>query len=156
MERIGDSPILGHGRREFMRPPLARIMETEGELHGHPHNAYLEAMLDSGMIGLAAILSLYGSLLLEAIRSSASRSPEMRAAGGMALATISSLLMTGLSAQSFIPTVSMLTLWCTCGLMLRLRVEQRKRSHLHSRTFSSAYSADGQPILHGATLSFAN
>ncbi len=132
IERIDDAPVFGHGRGEFMRPPLSRIMEAQGELHGHPHNAYLEVLLDSGLIGLAIVLTLYGSLLLGAIRSCRSRIPEMRAAGGMALATLASLMITGMSAQSFTPTVSMLTLWCTCGLMLRLRVEQRKQMYLQA------------------------
>ncbi|MCH7884115.1 MAG: O-antigen ligase family protein [Planctomycetes bacterium] len=128
-EQISASPLIGEGRRAILRTPVHKALAKKGIAPGHPHNAYLEVLLDAGVAGLFVILALYGLLFGIAIRLC--RTPTnalVRAIGGAALAMISALLITGLSSQSLFPTTSLFGMWCVIGLMLRAFVLTRSNA----------------------------
>ena len=128
-EQISASPLIGEGRRAILRTPVHGALAKRGIAPRHPHNAYLEVLLDAGVAGLFVILTLYGLLVGIAIRLC--RHPTdalVRAIGGAALAMISALLITGLSSQSLFPTVSLFGMWCVIGLMLRAFVLTRSNA----------------------------
>ena len=50
IEKIKEAPLFGYGRLAMRRTGLsAFLMEQLGESFPHPHNAYLEQLLDNGV-----------------------------------------------------------------------------------------------------------
>lgn len=134
-EQIDTSPLIGEGRRAILRTPVHEALAKKGIAPGHPHNAYLEVLLDAGIVGLLVILGLYGLLIGIAIRLCRHPTDALaRAIGGAALAMIGALLITGLSSQSLFPTVSLFGMWCIIGLMLRAFVLCRSNATAAAQT----------------------
>jgi O-antigen ligase len=134
IEKIWDAPFLGYGRAAMQRTGLtawfAASEQEEKNLIQHPHNAYLEMLLDSGATGLLVTLALYGTFL--AIGFSLLRdphNPEFVGIGGVALSLILSQLVGAFTGQSFWPREATVGMWCAIGLMLRVWAQ---RSHLYS------------------------
>ena len=129
LEQIYASPLIGEGRRAILRTGVHEALAKKGTAPKHPHNAYLEALLDAGVAGLLVILAWYG--LLSSIAVRLCRHPTdalVRAIGGAALAMLGALRITGLSSQSLFPTVSLFGMWCIIGLMLRAFVLSRPKA----------------------------
>jgi O-antigen ligase len=89
----------------------------------HPHNAYLEALLDMGIIGLALLLAYYAHVWkgFRALASNASLSPDMRSLFQGATAALLAFLVTGLVGSSLRPEPESAYLWIAIGLMYGLR-----------------------------------
>ena len=126
--KIKESPVIGYGRRAMTRTGLAGFLWTElRESFPHPHNAYLELLLDNGWIGFVLVMPFYlvmtfhsVSLLLD------SRSMVFVAAGGACLALLLALLVAAAGSQTFYPREGALGMWCVIGLMLRVKVERAR------------------------------
>lgn len=76
-----DRPLLGVG--------LNRITEVTAGLrqpHDHAHNALLHALVESGLLGTAAYLALWGTLVVRLRRAAPSATRTALAAGAVALA----------------------------------------------------------------------
>jgi O-antigen ligase len=139
IEQIGASPLLGYGRLAILRTSTYEaITAQQGVCPGHPHNAYLELLLDSGIVGLVPIVLMYGLLFVGTARLSCDRNdPISRAAGGAGLAAIAALLIMGMSGQSFFPKENAQMSWCLWGIAVRVWIERsrsqawaRQRQHL--------------------------
>jgi hypothetical protein len=99
----------------------------------HPHNAYLEMLLDSGVIGLLVALALYGYLLTAGLSLARDRrSPVFQSVGGIALSLILAQLVGSLTGQSLYPSEPTIGMWCAIGLLLRVSVQ-------HSRGLVDSY-----------------
>lgn len=86
---------------------------------GHPHNAYLEALLDMGVIGLVLLLAFYWHVWrgFRALGSNAFISPEMRGLFQGGSAALICVLVTGLVGSSLRPEVEFCFLWLAIGMM---------------------------------------
>jgi O-antigen ligase len=126
--KIEESPLFGHGRQAMVRTGLARFLREElRESFPHPHNAYLEWLLDNGWLGLALMLPFYLAVLWHAlILFRDPRSPVFVAAGGAALALVLALLFGSIGSQTFYPREGAVGMWCAIGLMLRASVERAR------------------------------
>ena len=126
ISKILESPVSGFGRESMRRTGLKEKIRTEmgrGEGINHPHQAYLEVLLDSGLIGFVVIVGLYMSILVFSARLFVDRGdPLYTAAGGLALALLTGHLVANIGGSSFYPRVIDLGLWCAIGVMLRLYV----------------------------------
>ena len=135
IEKIGESPLYGSGRQAMKRTGLSRrLLRDYGEGFPHPHNAYLELLLDTGWIGFALVIPFY----LLVIKRSVSlfrdpRSPVFLAVGGMTLVLVSAFLVAGAGSQTFYPREGALGMWCAIGLMLRVYVERSKTAAVATR-----------------------
>ena len=91
-------------------------------LAGHPHNAYLEAVLDMGLIGLALLLAYYWHVWkgFRALGSNAYLSPEMRGFFQGACAALIAFAAAGISGGSLRPQPDNVLLWITIGMMYGL------------------------------------
>jgi O-antigen ligase len=141
IEKIQDAPVIGFGRLAMQRTGLrARLEAEEGEDFSHPHNAYLEALLDNGLAGLAVILSFYLAVLVHGISLFRDRrSPVFAAAGGVALALVLAPLVASLGSQTFYPREGAVGMWGAIGLLLRVLVERsRARAPLPARALEEA------------------
>lgn len=129
--KILEAPFVGYGRAATQRTGLSAAF---GDLLGaglilHPHNAYLEMLLDSGIVGLAITLAIYMAILalgLALLRDR--RRPEFLAVGGMAVALVLTQLVGAFTGQSFWPREATLGMWCAAGLLLRVWIQRARWS----------------------------
>lgn len=120
VDAISESPMMGHGRLAILRPPLwDTIMADYGCVPTHPHNAYLEMLLDSGLIGLMATLAFFIGIPLMCLAQGKVDLPLLRAARGTGLAGAGAILIMGLTGQSFFPREGVFIVLCCFGLMAR-------------------------------------
>ena len=138
IEAIGEAPLFGYGRQAMKRTGLAQFLrEYLGEGFVHPHNAYLEMLLDAGWVGLCLVLPVYLLALGHGLRLFRDRSPWCVAAGGAGLALVLALLCASVGAQTLYPREGTVGMWCAMGLLFRMAVERDRRS--------SAFFGDRRP-----------
>jgi O-antigen ligase len=134
VEKIAQAPMVGYGRLAMQRTGLTQeLHEAFGasEAMSHPHNAYLEWLLDNGWVGMSIIAPFYLSILLMSVALFRDRRlPVFEATGGAACALVGALLLGAIGSQSFYPREGAVGMWCAIGLMWRVAVE-RKRALAH-------------------------
>jgi len=145
IEQIGRNPLIGFGGIACRRTELRQAWEQSGGAPAHPHNAYLELMLDMGLVGLVPFMMIYLGIWALGFRLFQLRNDPLAAAvGGMTLASVTTLLATALGAQSFYPTQSTLLYWCVWALCLRAVVA---REHARRRAAIAPFqSSNAGPI----------
>jgi O-antigen ligase len=129
LEEIAKAPFLGYGREGMKSTGVALLLYTEyNELFGHPHNAYLEWVLDNGIIGLIPIFFFYYLVLKISITLFRDTSSKYSVAiGGVTLSLVLALLIAAMGSQTFYPREGAVGMWCAIGLALRVYVQ---REHL--------------------------
>ena len=139
--KIYESPLFGYGRQAMIREGLYRkIMDDydEGETFPHPHNAYLELLLDNGVFGFLLVIPFYVVVLVLSMRLLLDRSDPLYATiGGTCCALVLALLIASMGSQTFYPREGAVGMWAAIGLMLRAYVER-----LRSRTWGIPLFAD--------------
>lgn len=156
-DKIGESPMFGFGRQAMVTTGLTgRLSEEFGEGFPHPHNAYLEWLLDNGYVGLVPIVAFYLVVLAHGLSLFLdSRSPVFIAVGGVVTSLVLALLLASMGSQTFYPREGSVGMWCAIGLALRVWVERarvdataRARAKEASRTrlFARAYAPAGQSL----------
>ncbi len=128
IDKINQNPIFGYGRQAMITTGLAAyVAEKLNDSFPHPHEAYLEMLLDNGILGLLAIVPIY----FIAIKRSASlfldrSEKEYEAAGGAALGLVLALLIASFGAQTLYPREGVIGMWAAVGVALRVS-ENRER-----------------------------
>ena len=128
IEKIQESPFVGYGREAMKRTGTAQFLWlTYGESFPHPHNAYLELLLDNGVIGPVPVILFYLMILKYSVSLFLdTRSPALKAGGGVCLFLVLALLVASFGSQTFYPREGAVGMWCAVGLMLRLRVQRAR------------------------------
>jgi len=111
------SPLWGNGLDAVM---WARALWAEQMIPvTHPHNAYMQAILDMGLIGLGLLLAFYWHVLrhLRDLGGNAYLSPTMRGFYQGAVAGLLCFFVTGLAGSSLRPTPEFAFLWIAIGMM---------------------------------------
>lgn len=120
--QIMQSPVWGHGRFAIYRSEVYYvILEREGQVPSHPHNSYLEFLLDSGIVGLVMGIGPFvaiGMIALGLFRSSGD--PLIEIVGGVALVAVINAMALSMSSNFLYPKESMLWLFGSCGMVLRV------------------------------------
>ena len=115
-----NSPLWGNGLGSTMWSDAlthdAMILVT------HPHNAYLEALLDMGLIGLVLLLAYYWHVWkgFRALGSNAYLSPIVRGFFQGACAALIAFAVAGMSGGSLRPEAENVPLWIAIGMMYGL------------------------------------
>jgi hypothetical protein len=150
IEEIGGSPIVGQGRRALMRCSIYnRIVARDGAPPaGHPHNAYLEMLLDSGAIGLVITLLLFLGFPIWAYRHRRSGDPLLTTVLYAGLAGAATILIMGISGQTFWPreavdTILYLYALMMAGSVIRLPVGAAESARYAALPLHSAQVARG-------------
>lgn len=130
IEKIGESPVVGHGKLAMVRTGLR---DELGGLYGqadafsHPHNAYLQLLLDGGMIGFILVGLFFLVVTYHATRLFLDSTSRLYVAvGGVALAFLLALLVASMGSQTFYPREGDLGVWAALGLMLRVSVTRQR------------------------------
>lgn len=128
IEEIGKAPWFGHGRRGMQRIGLSLwLQENINERFPHPHNAYLELLLDNGIILSLPILLFYLVLLkysFSLFRDNRNRLYVL--VGGTGLTYLVAHMVGFIGLQHFYPFTSSTSLWCAAGMVLRIYVERER------------------------------
>ena len=114
------SPIWGNGLDSIM---WSYPVETGAmEITGHPHNAYLEALLDMGLIGLVVLLAYYWHVWkgFRALGSNPYLTPLTRGFFQGACAALIAFCVAGMTGGSLRPQPDNVLLWITIGMMYGL------------------------------------
>ena len=123
VRKIEERPFVGFGQKAMLREGVAiELIHDFGPAvaFAHPHNAYLELLVDSGIIGILPVIALFALLLALSLRMfTKSTSPVAIATGGICLAFVLAQLTASVGAQSFYPRQSSALMWWTIALMLR-------------------------------------
>ena len=150
IEMIGRSPWVGWGEEAMIRTGLTAELGAEG--FPHPHNAYLELLLDTGWIGFLLVIPFYLVTLFHALRLFLSRHPPWVAGAGVAVSLMIAFLVAGFGSHSFYPRANTFGMWASIGLVYRLSRE-RARSRATRRAYAreqlspavSAWPGQGHP-----------
>ena len=125
IDKIGESPFFGYGRLAMQRTGISSfLLEEFGEDFPHPHNAYLEMLLDNGWVGLGLVLPFYVLVLARGARLLRQPEPLNAAIGGVCCALVLALLVASVGSQTFYPREGSVAMWAAIGLMLRASVDQ--------------------------------
>ena len=133
IDKIGESPVVGYGRLAMIKTGLYLYLYQQfRELFPHPHNAYLELLLDNGLMGFFMVIPFYVLILKYAFSLFRdSRDPTYVAIGGVTCALVLALLFASVGSQTFYPREGAVGMWCAIGLMLRVYVQRAQRQVAH-------------------------
>ena len=127
--KIKQAPLFGYGRMAMVRTGVSsELAEEIGDGFNHPHNAYLEMLLDNGLVGFFCVIPLYLILLRRLL--GLFRDPEDRlveVAGGVALSLLLALLVASMGAQTLYPREGVVEMWAALGVALRVSVARREQ-----------------------------
>ena len=123
------SPVYGNG--------IASILWSDAMRRGagvsilmvtHPHNAYLQALLDMGIAGLLLLGAYFVHVWkkFRAMSMDAALSPNLRGFYQGAAAGLVSFLIAGISGSSLTPVSEQAFLWLAIGMMYGQRAKQKE------------------------------
>ncbi|MCH8852699.1 MAG: O-antigen ligase family protein [Planctomycetes bacterium] len=119
---ISEQPLLGYGRYGYITSAALHRSFATGGGEMHPHNGFLEAALDHGVIGAAVILAPVVYLLFTGLTLFRKRrDPLLKWAGLVGVSTATAALVAGFGGQHFVLYENYWVFWCCCGLVVRAR-----------------------------------
>jgi O-antigen ligase len=128
IDKINENPLFGYGRQAMQTTGLAAyVTEKLHDSFPHPHEAYLEMLLDNGILGFLCIVPIYFIALKRSIGLFLDRSEKQyEAAGGAAFALVLALLVASFGAQTLYPREGVVGMWAAVGVAFRV-YENRER-----------------------------
>ena len=121
-----ESPVWGHGLQSLLWSPAMRsghMMQVT-----HPHSAWLQAVLDTGFIGLALIVAFWIGHVWRGFRKLArdpALDPEIGGFFEGAAAGLLGYVIANVAGSSFFPVPEQSFLWLAVGMMYGLRLRAR-------------------------------
>jgi len=139
--------LFGYGQYGFLRSGTAAEYEAAGveEAVDHPHNAYLEMLLDGGVLGFALVMPLYGILLWYGLKLFRDKTDPLNSAvGALSVALFMGLMLGSIGGQTLYPREGVAGMWAAAGLMLRRYVDLRQAQESEEKVeeVSGAYAAN--------------
>jgi O-antigen ligase len=113
---IPEAPFLGHG---FGRAILGEQMQAalKDEVLWHGHNVFLNAVLQLGIVGLAALLTLFGAIAWRYVLYARSSSREANVVGIVGLAFLAGFLVKN-STDDFLVRHTAALFWAMNGMLM--------------------------------------
>ncbi|MCH8852981.1 MAG: O-antigen ligase family protein, partial [Planctomycetes bacterium] len=128
IEGIAERPLIGHGREACWRALGRWSKDRYDVVISHPHNAYLEILLDGGVISLAVVMGLFGYLLFISVRLiRRGRDTLSQAVGNAGLATLGAWMIMGISGQHFYASENTIALFCVLAVVARVYADASDR-----------------------------
>ncbi len=128
IEEIEEAPLFGYGRNAMMTTGLRdELMDNFGESFPHPHEAYLEQLLDNGIVGFLIVIPIYLQALRRSYRLLLDRTdPLVFAVGCAGFCLVLALFLGSFGSQTFYPREGAVGMWAAIGIMLRVYVQREK------------------------------
>ena len=124
IEGIGKAPMIGYGREAMLTTGIAdRLWHIFGESFPHPHQAYLQLLLDNGIVGFLLVISFFLYVVRYSLPQVLARNdPLVCAIGCTAFCLVLALMIGAFGGQTFYPREGHVGMWAAIGLLLRLHV----------------------------------
>ena len=137
IREIAHAPLLGHGRDAMVTTGLTdELWYQLHESFPHPHQAYLEQLLDNGIIGFVLLMPIYFFALRRSFHIVMDRSdPLICAVGCVAFSAVLALVVSGFGGQTFYPREGSVGMWAAIAVMLRIYVERERAFALGTSLF---------------------
>ena len=121
IDQANKSPIFGVGREGMQRTGIVARLRDELNIttFGHPHNAYLQLYLDTGLVGIVVVGWFFWLLLRRSLKVFAD--PPDKTTFMVATMSLSFLIINltaSLGSQSFYPKQGATLFWIVIGLSL--------------------------------------
>jgi len=131
VDKIVESPLIGYGRLAMIRIGLYQHLLSDLNISfPHPHNMYLETLLDNGLLGSIPIFAFWAIMLVYSAALFRADNHLYSAVGGLALALMLAQLFAGIGAQHFYPGMSTTGMWLAMCLALRVTVEEKQSQQM--------------------------
>lgn len=147
--KIKEGPIFGFGRNAMITTGLyQRILydTNDSESFPHPHNAYLEILLDCGLVGFFVVVPFFLMALRNGFRLFLDKSDLLcAAAGGVVCALVLALLVAAMGGETFYPREGAAGMWAALGVMLRVAVEQNRAREENAPLFGETETSGDPP-----------
>jgi O-antigen ligase len=143
IDEIGKAPLFGYGRAAMITTGLRdELWDDLGESFPHPHEAYLEQLLDNGVVGFCLVLPIYFFALFRSFRLLLDRSdPLVCVVGSASFALVLALFLGSFGAQTFYPREGSVGMWAAIALMFRVFLERSR-----SLAFGGPIFPDDEPF----------
>jgi len=140
IKKISQSPVIGYGRLGMRRSGLQQhIGEQTGDFDfPHPHNMYLETLLDNGIAGSIPIFMFWGIVVVYANRLFRSDNRLCAAAGCFGLSYTLTQLIAGLGSQHVYAEEDTMVVWVAMFITIRVYVEST-RAHINAPSVIEAW-----------------
>ncbi len=128
IDKIREAPIFGYGFDGIVSSGVTlQLVNDFDYTFFHPHNSYLQIVIDSGFLGSLPILLFF--VIIAAFSWSLFRDDRNRLfilAGAIGVAMVFTFLVASLTGQSFYPEEKSVALWCAIALMSKVAVRRYK------------------------------
>ncbi len=154
IDEIEKAPLFGFGRQAMVTTGLKEDLWADlHESFPHPHEAYLEQLLDNGLIGFLLFMPIYFYTLWRSVPLLLEREdPVVCVVGAMAFSIILALFVGAFGGQTFYPREGAVGMWAAIGLMLRVYVQRARSFETGWPLFEDDWpdpdyeSSSGQPL----------
>jgi len=130
LPEVGRNPIFGSGLGSILWSNAVRTAGGATVLQTtHPHNAYLQALLDMGIVGLILVCTFFALVWRDfrAMSRDATLDPTLRGFCAGAAAGLLSFLIASFTDGSLAPRPEQSFLWLAIGMMYGLRAKRAVR-----------------------------
>jgi O-antigen ligase len=127
IEAIGKAPLIGYGREGMKTTGISDLLLYDyGESFPHPHQAYLQLLLDNGIVGFLLVIPFFLYVVRHSITHVLVRNdPLVCAIGCTAFCLLLALMIGAFGGQTFYPREGSVGMWAAIGLLLRLHVQSQ-------------------------------
>jgi O-antigen ligase len=126
INKITEAPLIGYGRLAMVRTGLADRLRQIDLNFPHPHNVYLETLLDNGILGSLMIFLFWATILVYSVTLFRNSNCLFSAIGGITLSLVLAQIVAGIGAQHYYPRISTVGMWASGFLMLRVYIEEKQ------------------------------
>ena len=120
---IAERPFVGWGRKGYVISGVLPGLVAEYGIwikeFGHPHNAYLQLLIDTGVIGAVPVLLFYFLVVVYSLKLFRKDDPLSIMVGALTFSLVFTQLVASVGAQTFYPREGTVFMWAAIGLCLR-------------------------------------
>jgi O-antigen ligase len=144
IDKIKESPWIGYGRQAMVNTGVSSFLWLEyTDTFPHPHNAYLELIIDNGFIGAIPVFIFFIIILYKGFSLFIdSSNPIFIVTGGVCLSLVAAHMIGSLGAQTFYPREGVVGMWCAIFLMLRVFLERENNMESQEEVFPDSQIGD--------------
>ena len=126
---LGKSPFFGDGLGSILWSHA--MLEGRLPLVAHPHNAFLQAYMDMGIVGLGLLLAFWVFCWVNFRRLAKEQhlTPELQGFFEGAAAGTIAFVWAGFAGSTLVPAAEQLFLWLAIGVMLGVRFRQARATY---------------------------
>lgn len=125
--------MFGNGRYGMLSTSAARSGNLS--IYNHPHNMYLELLVDSGLICMSLIMVMFYKIIKKVhIVIARAHDEKIKEIYYPVLVSIISFLISGMTGRSFFPTIDNSYFWIVMGLFICLGIQAESNGRAYEQS----------------------